>query len=113
MTLSLATSTPIEDAALKQMGEVDALQKQLDDRRAGFDDLKSRYDTSYADWQHSLGDLRKEADKLRKRAGEIEAKIPDRLKNEFYRIFKQRQNVAVALVVSDSCSGKVLSSSCP
>jgi predicted nucleic acid-binding Zn-ribbon protein len=95
----------LEDAALKQMGEVDALQKQLDDRRAGFDDLKSRYDTAYAAWQHSLGDLRTESNKLRKRADQLEAKIPERLKNEFYRIFKQRQNIAVAQVVSDSCSG--------
>ncbi len=95
----------LEDAALKQMGDVDGLQKQLDERRAGYDDLRSRYDASYEAWQHSLGDLRQAADKLRQRADEIESKVPQRLKGEFYRIFKQRQNIAVAQVFSDSCSG--------
>ena len=94
----------LEESALKSMGETDDLQKQLDDRRAGHADLKSRYDAAYGEWQASLGDLRKEADDLRRRASEIEATLTPRLRDEFHKIFKQRQGIAVARVVSDSCS---------
>jgi predicted nucleic acid-binding Zn-ribbon protein len=95
----------LEESALKQMGDVDGLQKQLDDRKGSFDELKARYDAAYKAWQHSLGDLRNEAKELRKRADHIEAMIPERLRSEFHKIFKSRQNVAVAPVISDSCSG--------
>jgi predicted nucleic acid-binding Zn-ribbon protein len=95
----------LEDATLKQMGDIDGLQKQLDDRKGGHDDLKSRYDAAYDSWQASLGDLKTEADALRKKAAEIEAAIPENLRREFHRIFNARQNVAVAPVVADSCSG--------
>jgi predicted nucleic acid-binding Zn-ribbon protein len=94
----------LEDAVLKTMTETEGLQSELDERRAGHDDLKARYDRAHDDWQHSLGDLRTEAEALRKRAEQIEATIPERLRSEFHRIFKQRQNVAVARVVNDSCS---------
>jgi len=66
--------------------------------------LKARWDEAHAAWQHSLGDLRIEVDKLKERAAAIETQLPEPLKREFYQIFKQRQNVAVARVVSDSCS---------
>lgn len=95
----------LEESALKQMGDVDALQQQLDARKASYEELKGRYDAAYAAWQHSLGDLRAEAKELKKRAEHIEAMIPERLRAEFHRIFKSRQNVAVAPVISDSCSG--------
>ncbi|HLI80782.1 MAG TPA: C4-type zinc ribbon domain-containing protein, partial [Candidatus Binataceae bacterium] len=94
----------LEDADLKTMGEIESLQKSLDARRDGSTDLKSRWDAAHAAWQHSLGDLRKEVEKLRQRASALEGQLPDRLKNEFFRIFKQRQNVAVAPVVNDTCS---------
>ncbi len=94
----------LEDSVLKSMTEAEAIQKQLDERRSGYDDLKGRYDQAHAEWQGSLGDLRKEAENLRKRAEAIEATLPPRLKDEFYRIFNQRQRVAVARVVNDSCS---------
>ncbi len=95
----------LEDASLKNMTEAEGLQKQLDDRKGGHEELKGRYDAAHDEWQASLGDLRKEADDLRKRAEAIEATLPPRLKNEFYKIFKQRNHVAVAPVASDSCSG--------
>jgi len=94
----------LEDASLKNMGEADGLQKQLDERKGGHADLKSRYDEAHAEWQASLGDLRKEAEELRARAAAIEAQLPPRLKAEFHKIFKQRNNVAVAPVANDSCN---------
>lgn len=94
----------LEESALKSMTETDELQKQLDERRAGFGDLKSRYDAAYGDWQASLGDLRREAEELRKKADAIEATLPPRLREEFQKIYRQRQGVAVSRVVNDSCS---------
>lgn len=95
----------LEDSTLKTMTDIEALQKQHDDLEGGNADLKARWDSEYEAWQHSLGDLRGEAEQLRARAAAIEATLPERLRREFQRIFKQRQNVAVAKVVSDSCSG--------
>src|SRR4051794_40630810 len=86
----------LEEATLKQMGEIDGLQKQVDDRRDNHGELKSRYDEAYEAWQHSLGDLRGESEKLRARAAAIEKTIPERLRQEFHKIFKSRQNIAVA-----------------
>lgn len=94
----------LEDSALKTIGEIDGLQSQLDARQASHDELKSRYDTAHDEWQHSLGDLRAEVETLKRKVEQIETHIPDALKREFYRIFKQRQSVAVAPVLNDSCS---------
>jgi predicted nucleic acid-binding Zn-ribbon protein len=94
----------LEDSALKQMGDIDVIQKQLDDRNEAHADLKARYDAAHAAWQSSLGDLRGQADALKKQASQIEAKLPESLKREFHRVFKQRQGVAVAVVAADSCS---------
>ena len=85
------------------MGEMESAQGSLDERKGGFDELKGRYDAAHDAWQHSLGDLRGEIAKLRKRIEAAEHQIPERLRQEFYRIFKQRQNVAVARVMADSC----------
>jgi uncharacterized protein len=95
----------LEDSVLKSMGDSDGLQKQLDDNRAGFDDLKARHDAAYAEWQASLGDQRKRAEELKKRAAMIEAGIPERLRAEFHKVFRQRQGVAVARVNNDTCGG--------
>lgn len=94
----------LEDSELKTMTDVEALQKDLDERRNGSAELKSRWDVAHEAWQHSLGDLRTEVQQLKARAASIEAQLSDGLKRNFYQIFKQRQNVAVARVVSDSCS---------
>ena len=94
----------LEESELKNMTDADVVQKQLDDRKAGYDDLQRRYDEAHQQWQHSLGDLRQEAEELRKRAEMIEAGIPERLRNEFHRIYKQRQQIAVARVERDTCS---------
>ena len=94
----------LEDSALKQMSEIEAVQTKLDERQAGHDDLKSRYDSAYGAWQSSLGDLHKEADALRAKASEIESGLPEPMKREFQRIYKQRQGVAVATIVNDSCN---------
>ena len=94
----------LEDSALKTMTDMEGVQKELDDKRSGHVDLKSRYDKAHDEWQHSLGDLRSEAEQLKKKAGAIEATLPEPLKREFHRVFRQRGGVAVARVGSDSCS---------
>ena len=94
----------LEDSALKSMTEADTIQQQLDARKAGHGDLKARWEQAHAEWQSSLGDLRSEAAALKKKAAGIEAQIPQRLRDEFHKVFKQRQGVAVARVASDSCS---------
>lgn len=95
----------LEDSTLKSMADVDALQKEHDDLAAGSVELKSRWDAEHSAWQHSLGDLRAEVETLKARAAAIEATLPERLRREFHRIYKQRQNVAIARVVADSCNG--------
>jgi uncharacterized protein len=94
----------LEDSSLRTMGEMESLQGDLDQRRGGSADLQVRWQSAHDAWQHSLGDLRNEVEQLKTRAAMIEASLADRLKRDFYRIFKQRQNVAVARVVNDSCS---------
>ncbi len=94
----------LEESVLKNMTEAEGLQKQLDDRRGGHDELKSRYDAAHEEWQHSLSDLKQEADELREKVAAVEAQLSPRMKNEFYRIYKQRQQVAVSRVTGDTCS---------
>ena len=94
----------LEESVLRNMTEAEALQSQLDERRDGHDQLQSRYDAAHADWQSSLGDLRKEAEQLRTKAAAIEKTIPPRLLNEFQKIYKQRQQLAVARATNDTCS---------
>ncbi|HEY6138129.1 MAG TPA: C4-type zinc ribbon domain-containing protein [Thermoanaerobaculia bacterium] len=94
----------LEDAELKAMSEVETLQKQLDERRGGSADLKSRWDAAHETWQSSLGQLQQEASQLRERAAAIESQLPPRVKVEFYRIYNQRQKIAVTLVANESCS---------
>jgi len=94
----------LEDAELKTMGEIEALQNDLKQRQAGSGDLKSRWDSAHSAWQHSLGDLRAEVEKLKQSVAAVESRLPDRLKNEFHQIFRQRQGIAVARIINDSCS---------
>jgi predicted nucleic acid-binding Zn-ribbon protein len=94
----------LEDSVLKSMTESEAIQAQLDERRTNFEPLKGLHDEEYASWQSSLGDLRTEIGELKAKQEQIEAQIPPRLKNEFWRVAKQRNNVAVARVDFDTCS---------
>jgi uncharacterized protein len=94
----------LEDSVLKSMTESEAIQQQLDQNRAGHDDLKARWEKAHEEWQHSLGDLKTEAEALKKKTTEIEAQVPQRLRDEFHKIFKQRHGVAVAPGVNESCS---------
>ena len=94
----------LEESVLKNMTDAEVLQKQLDERQGGHDELKSRYDAAHEEWQHSLSDLRQEAEELRAKVAAVEAQIPPRLKSEFYRIYKQRQQIAVSRVNNDTCS---------
>jgi uncharacterized protein len=95
----------LEDSVLKSMTEAEGVQKQLDERRAGFDDLKARYDQAHAEWQASLGELRSEIEQLRAKQSAIEESLPLKAKREFWRVAKQRQGVAVARVAGDTCTG--------
>lgn len=94
----------LEDSVLKSMSDSEAVQSQLDERRASFDPLKARHDEEYEAWQHSLGDLRGEVEKLKTKQEQIESGIPERLKREFWQVARQRGNVAVARVDNDTCS---------
>lgn len=94
----------LEESALKSMSEIETLQKQLDDQSASTAELKARWDASHAAWQGSLGDLRSEVEALKKRAAGIEEHVPERLRREFHRIFKQRQGQAMVKTDNDSCS---------
>ncbi len=94
----------LEDSSLKIMGEAEEVQKKLDERKAGHDELEARFDKAHEEWQASLSDLRKESQGLRKRADGIEAALPERLRNEFQKILRQRHGIAVAQIVNDSCS---------
>jgi uncharacterized protein len=95
----------LEDAVLKSMTDAEAVQKQLDERRAGFDELKARYDASHAEWQASLSDLRSEIEVLRTKQERIENSIPEKLKREFWRVAEHRGGIAVARVDGETCSG--------
>jgi predicted nucleic acid-binding Zn-ribbon protein len=94
----------LEDSVLKSMNESEGIQTQLDERRTSFDPLKAKHDEEYAAWQSSLGDLRGEIEQLKAKQEQIEAKIPEGLRREFWQVAKQRNNVAVARVDNDSCS---------
>ncbi|HEX6101287.1 MAG TPA: C4-type zinc ribbon domain-containing protein [Thermoanaerobaculia bacterium] len=94
----------LEESVLKNMTETDGFQQQLDARKGGHDDLQAKYDQAHADWQHSLSDLRGEAEKLKAKAAQVEATIPERLRNEFHKIYRQRQQIAVSRVNGDTCS---------
>ena len=94
----------LEESVLKVMTESEGFQSQLDARKGAHDDLQSRYDAAHGEWQASLGDLKKEADALRKKAEALEATLSPRMKNEFQKIYKQRQGVAVSRAVNNSCS---------
>jgi predicted nucleic acid-binding Zn-ribbon protein len=93
----------LEETELKVMGDIEGAQKQLEERSDSFDGLKQRYDEAHAAWQHSLSDLRAEIAKLRTRIQGIEESVPESLKREFHKIFKQRQGIAVARVINESC----------
>jgi predicted nucleic acid-binding Zn-ribbon protein len=94
----------LEESVLKNMTEADGLQKQLDERNDGHADLQARYDTAHGEWQSSLGDLKKEADTLRAKAEQLEATLPPRLRSEFQKIYRQRQQIAVTRVERETCS---------
>jgi predicted nucleic acid-binding Zn-ribbon protein len=94
----------LEESVLKNMTEAETLQNQLDERSDGHAALQARYDEAHAAWQHSLGDLRKEAAQLRAKATQIESTLPERLKLEFQKIYRQRQQVALSRVLTDTCS---------
>jgi len=93
----------LEEAELKVMGDMEGAQQQLDEGRGGFGDLEQRYQRAHEAWQHSLGDLRAEIETLRGKIELIEQSVPEALKREFHKIFKQRQGIAVAPVINESC----------
>lgn len=95
----------LEDADLKVMGDLEDAENQLKSLKESLVPLKSRFDQEYDAWQSSLGGLRAEIEKIRQKVSGIEQAIPENIRQQFHRIFRQRQGVAVARVVHDSCSG--------
>jgi predicted nucleic acid-binding Zn-ribbon protein len=94
----------LEDAELKIMGDIDAAQKKLDERKDGFGDLKSRHDQAFEAWQQSLGDLRGEAATLKAQTATIEKDLPEPLKRQFYTVYNRRAKIGVSRVINDACS---------
>lgn len=95
----------LEDADLKVMADIEDSENQLKALQETTVGLKSRHDQEYESWQSSLGDLRTEVEKIRQKVADIETGIPETIRRQFHRIFQQRQGVAVARVINDSCSG--------
>jgi uncharacterized protein len=95
----------LEDADLKVMADIEESENQLKELRETAVGLKGRHDQEYESWQSSLGDLRSEVEKIRQKVADIETGIPENMRRQFHRIFQQRQGVAVARVINDSCSG--------
>jgi predicted nucleic acid-binding Zn-ribbon protein len=95
----------LEDSVVKSMEEIDGVQKQIDEKRAGYGDLEARYKSAYDQWQSSMSHLKAEAETLRGKAEEIEMMLPAAQRANFQRTLKQRQNIAVARVSNgDTCS---------
>ena len=95
----------LEDADLKVMSDIEEAENQLKTLREFSVPLKSRFDEEYGAWQSSLGGLRQEIEAIRTRVLGIEQAIPETVRRQFHRIFQQRQGVAVARIINDSCSG--------
>lgn len=93
----------LEESLLKKMGEIEEVETELNGRRESHAGLKERFEAGYQEWQHSLSDLREDVARIRERVEAIESQIPERLRNEFHRIARQRHGIAVAQVVSGSC----------
>ncbi|HVT02396.1 MAG TPA: C4-type zinc ribbon domain-containing protein [Thermoanaerobaculia bacterium] len=94
----------VEDNLLRKMTEIEETQKALEERQDSHSEVKARYDLEYEVWQSSLGDLRSEIEQIHQRIANVESTLPEPLKKEFYRIFKQRQGIAVSRVENDACS---------
>ncbi|HUF16533.1 MAG TPA: C4-type zinc ribbon domain-containing protein [Thermoanaerobaculia bacterium] len=94
----------LEETLLKHMTEAEEIQGEIDGRSEAFEELKGRHQAAYEQWQQSLGDLRSEIESIRAKAAGIEGQVPEKLRNEFHRIFKSRQGIAVARVERESCS---------
>ncbi|HEX7152492.1 MAG TPA: C4-type zinc ribbon domain-containing protein [Thermoanaerobaculia bacterium] len=94
----------LEDSVLKLMTDADDVQKKLDEKREGFAPLKARYDEAHEAWQGSMGDLKKEAEELRAKASAVETTVSPRMRDQFNRLLKQRQGVAMVGVAMDACS---------
>lgn len=95
----------MEDADLKVMGDLEEAENQLKSLQESSVPLKSRFDQEYEAWQTSLGGLRAEIETIRQKVSGIEQAIPENIRHQFHRIFRQRQGVAVARVLNESCSG--------
>lgn len=94
----------LEDELLGVMGQIETIDNELTERETALAPLREKHDAEYNEWQGSLGGIREMADSVRKRIAEIETQIPDRLRQEFHKIFSHRQGVAVAVVENNACS---------
>ena len=93
----------LEETLLRQMGESEEKQGDLEKRKVSHAELKTQHDAAFEVWQGSLADLRTEIEGIRSKISGIEQEIPANLRAEFHRIFKQRQGVAMTRVVNESC----------
>jgi len=94
----------IEDELLKAMTETDEIQAKIEGQKGSYGELQDLYNVAHGEWQASLENVREEITKLRQRAKEVESRIPERWRQQFHRIFEQRQGLAVVLVEQGACS---------
>lgn len=94
----------IEDQLLGFMGEIEQIDQDLVARREALEPLAKKHGEEYEEWQGSLAGLRDEAARIRAQVADIEEQLPQQLRDQFHRIFKHRQGVAVAEIVSNACS---------
>ncbi|HXI12876.1 MAG TPA: C4-type zinc ribbon domain-containing protein [Thermoanaerobaculia bacterium] len=92
-----------EDSLLASMGEIEDVKARIETDKAPHEELKARHTESYNAWQASLGELRAEVEKLRGQASVMEERIPPGPLNQFKRILVQRQGLAMARVINQSC----------
>ena len=92
-----------EDSLLASMGEIEEVKAKIEEDKAPHEALKSRHAESYQAWQASLGELRGEVEKLRAQAAVMEERIAPGPLAQFKRILVQRQGLAMARVVNQSC----------
>jgi uncharacterized protein len=93
----------LEDELLKKMAEIDEVESELGPLREQHAALQQRFEEAYQTWQDTLGEQRADVQAVESRAAAIESEIPDRYRNEFHQIFRQRQGIAVAKAESGAC----------
>jgi len=94
----------LEDAELAKMGEIEALQTELDELKAQHADLTAEWEAAHKEWQDSLATVRENIGAIRERAQGLEQGVSPGPLRQFKRILEQRQGIGIALIEGEACS---------